>query len=502
MLNSVQQQRVQAYRRRRGGGDSEDSGARPWDIAGNARAVEPLPSSQPPSHAPSLPRAAPSTPGNTHGVVTPGRPSAAGHGANGHGDDGGAPQDITSYILQLEQQNRDLRLQLTDAQSRLAHAEQGVSIATAERTEESKRAFLNDVLSQVESIVEAHRNKAAAEIQHHKAEAEQAQLALKQLREAIHTEGMDLALAPALIAFHRKQAKAAATGEGRNPAALNITLPDETEQMLDQVATDMLAKLLAVQDPNDLGPVVRTGVKSGFETLVVHFTDQVIGALKEQQALVDSLKADLDEEERKARTAELTHEAQRVRMATEHSLEMDALRDEIRVLNAASGNDNLTTAVHEKAFAEYAQLLVEARREAANLRQELDNEKNHSAQVCLKLKGALQKRSTDFESAVVSRAEEVVQQRDRLIADLEARLREREAAHVVRERKDFGLQAGEPLVNLPEKERFVPQLLASMRSDARATAQSNEMFERDVWRKTHELLNKYGGKARAADRDL
>jgi hypothetical protein len=70
-------------------------------------------------------------------------------------------------------------------------------------------------------------------------------------------------------------------------------------------------------------------------------------------------------------------------------------------------------------------LLAEARRQQTQLRIELENEKNHSAQVCLKLKAALQKRNEDFEKAVLSRAEEVVSQREKYIAELEAKLEAR-----------------------------------------------------------------------------
>ena len=510
-LSGAQQDRISSYRRRRAPDSQSDSQARPWgDLAGAPRAIESqhaasmrqtynptdnrggpfgrasmdqLPPMMPPTPTPSSARAQQSQdpeawgppPASKSGPRTPPPP---------HHD-----MDIRSYIFDLELQNRELRKQLETANSNVFPA----TAALVGGSDDAKREFLTNVLAQVESIVEAHRNKANAEIHKYKTEAEQAKLALDQLRQVIQNEGLDLSLAPSLISFHKKQQRSADLGQGPAPTPLGINFPKEVDDMLHQVAVDILTKLQAVTDRDQLGGTTREAVRTGFQSVILHFTDEIVNATKRQERNLEQLRADLEDSRRQNRSLQLTHESKRVEMATEHSLEMDALRDEIRVLTASTaGTDSLTAAMHEKAFAEYAQLLVEARREGTNLRSELDIEKNKSAEVCLKLKATLEKRRAEFEQELVAKAEEVVSQRDRLIAELEGRLRSREAEFAKREHRDFGAQAGEPLVTMPEKENFVPQILSGMHKGSRVAAQSNEMFERDVWRKTQELLAKYG----------
>jgi hypothetical protein len=471
--SATQQSRVSNYRRRQAPDSVSDSQAPPGDdLYGTAR---PVPRQQsyglPPAVAqPHLV----GTPKQAFGPADHLQPAAPAAAA------AAAPTDITSYIMQLEKQNVDIRAQVLDLQA-------SSRAPTLERGEESKRAFLNDVLAQVESIIDAHRNKANAEIAKYKAEAEQAAMALKNLRQTIQSDGLDLAMAPAMIAFQRKQHAA-----GADAPPLGLSIPPDTERLLDGVATDLLATLLTVQGADDIGAVVRGAVKSAFEGIVVHFTDELCGNLDAQVAHVEALTAEIATARQESRTSQLAGEQQRVALATDHALELQALRDEMRAFQNAAGADEVTGAVHDKAFAEYAGLLVDARREAAHYAQELENEKNHSAAVCLKLKAALQQRNGDFEKAVLGRAEEVVAQKDRMITQLERRLREREASAAARQQQDAACQAGEPMVSVPTADTFVAQLVSSVHKDSRAAAQQQDLFERDVWQKTQELLGKYG----------
>jgi hypothetical protein len=509
-MTNGQQDRIAAYRRRRAPDSQSDSQTRPWgDIAGSARPLESHAPTSGPSNSTrgafaSAMRSPDTPPQQQHQQqqnLT--REQAMAHALSAASREASHPptakrsdshqyhdMDIRSYIFDLELQNRELRRQLETARTETALPSSAMLVGGSD---EAKREFLTNVLTQVESIVEAHRNKANAEIHRYKTEAEQAKNALEQLRQVIQTEGLDLTLAPAMIQFHRKQKRAAASGGGIEPSPLGIDFPKEVDDMLHQVAVDILTKLQAVTDRNQLGSTMREACRSGFQFIVMHFTDELITATKRQDAAIETLRQELDDAKKENRTMLLAHETKRVEMATEHQLELDALRDEIRTLTASTaGSDTLTYAMHEKAFAEYAQLLVEARREAANLRAELDQEKTKSAEVCLRLKANLEKRRTEFEQEIVAKAEEVVTQRDRLISELESRLRQREAQFARNEARDCGVQAGEPLVNMPDKENFVPQLLSVYHRDSRATAQNNEIFEREVWKKTQELLSKYG----------
>jgi hypothetical protein len=532
--SQIQQDRISAYRRRRQPDSQSDSQARPWgDIAGAARPLTAAPTTaqQPPPPnrgqpelrvVPPTPTMGPISGGSAFGAAMrtgfndmPGRDGVVNSPAptyrqprsdppppppqmpsgydmaprSGSAAPAAHDVDIRSYIFDLEVQNRELRKQLEAVNDSIP-----TSAAVALGSDDAKRDFLTNVLVQVEGIVEAHRNKANAEIQKYKAEADQAKLALDQLREVIQTEGLDLTLAPAMIAFHKRQQKTHAEGRGPAPSALGINFPKEVDDLLHQVAVDILTKLQAVTDRDQLGTTMKEAVRTGFQSIVIHFTDEVINATKKQEASIQTLAAELEAARHDVRTANWTHETRRVELAAEYALELDAMKDQLRVLSAnMNSSDNLSHAMHEKAFAEYAQLLTEARREAAQLRKEIDAEKTRSAEVCLKLKATLEKRREEFERDLVAKAEEVVAQRDRTLAELETRLAKRESEFALKyaEKRDFQAQAGEPLVTMPNKENFVPHIVNSLHKQSRVAAQSNELFERDVWRKTQELLSKY-----------
>ncbi|MGV2337287.1 MAG UNVERIFIED_CONTAM: hypothetical protein LVR18_25425 [Planctomycetaceae bacterium] len=85
-------------------------------------------------------------------------------------------------------------------------------------------------------LITAHENEAQAEIRNVQAfEAETAQLALKNLRAAIQgQEGMDLTMAPAMIAFHRKQ-----QAMGAALPALGLQIPPEAQRLLEGLSQEL-----------------------------------------------------------------------------------------------------------------------------------------------------------------------------------------------------------------------------------------------------------------------
>jgi hypothetical protein len=424
-------------------------------------------------------------------------PSPAGPFSNA----GGAPpvpSDLTVYILDLERQNQELRNHISFLREALNHETQmasGAGSGGAERlrlaqTEEEKRVFLANILAQIEVVIEAHKNKTASEIQKYKLEAENAQLALKNLRHSIQQEGMDLTLAPAMISMQRRTNRAAhpdpATG-------IAVNLPPDAKALLDGVATDVLEKLMSVTSSDDVASVVRTAVVSSFESIVGFFTDQLIEASKSSELAVETTRAEMKAMQEDFRTQLSLSENHRVHLVQQGELEVQALRDELRAFHTAAASDDVQATVHERALSEYTDMLVQSRHETNRLRQELETEKNHCAQVCLKLKSALQRRNAEFEKAVVTRAEEVVAARDRRIGELEASVRKysTDSARAVRH---AAVQAGDAAVLLPTEDNFVGNVLSSVKKGVRANSANNEQFEKEVWRKTQELLTKYGGR--------
>lgn len=524
-LSAVQRDRIAAYRRSQTQhspdslSDSQGGGrvGREPFFGGETRNLDRPPAASPWNAAVPSGASAPSGTVLTPSGPTPSRPNQA---AAAKMPLSATSNELTSYIFRLEQQNDELRRQLVSvsegqAGSPAAGAQSAVS-RMIDRGEEGKRQFLNDVLAQVESVITAHKNKAQAEINRYKHEAEAAQLALKNLREAIQQEGMDLTMAPAMIAFQRKQQqdrqrRGAEANEEQTPLGLQIS-PD-AQALLEQLSAELLAKLLTLKSSDDVPATVGQAVKQCFEGIVVHFTDQICRNTSFLDEANELLRRELHEARDDVRRLESAHEARRIDLVTRHDAEIQALRDEIACYQRANGDttarsggaarrlpggvgqdEDLSANVHQRAFDEYAQLLTDARRDVQSLRLELENERNHSAQVCLKLKAALQKRNDEFEKAVVSRAEDVVQQRERRIAELEKQLLAKEPPSKI----DVNIQVGESLVGLPGLDQFVPQLLASVKKDPHSTRANNDLFEREVWRKTHELLTKYGNSVATA----
>jgi hypothetical protein len=406
------------------------------------------------------------------------------------------PSDLTVYILDLERQNQELRSHISFLREALDHETQmssggGGGLAervTMAQTEDEKRAFLTSIMSQVEVVIEAHKNKTASEIQRYKMEAENAQLALKNLRHSIQQEGMDLALAPAMMSLQRR------TNRAMNPepaTGVSMTLPPDARALLDGVANDVLEKLTAVSPSDDVGHVVRSAVTSSFESIVGFFTDQLIDASKASEHAVETIQAEMAAMKEDFRTQLSLSENQRVQLVQQAELEVQALHDELRSFHKAAATDDVQVSVHERAMNEITEMLVQSRHETNRLRQDLETEKNHCAQVCLKLKSALQKRNAEFEKAVVVRAEEVVATRDQRISELEEALRTY-AGESARPVRHAGVQVGDAAVLLPSEDNFVPHVLSSVKKGLRTTATTNEKFEKEVWRKTQELLSKYG----------
>ena len=525
LFSQQQQERVFQYRRSRRPDSLSESQARPQeeDLIGYGRVIEPnsdlfpqvaAPPSRPQfGFAPGFPQQAGSQQqqgGSNRNQPTPqsgiNRTPPAGSHPSGDGGGAAIPSDLTVYILDLERQNQELRSHITFLREALNHETQmsGVPAASAVlaagggggdrlrtlQSEDEKRAFLAEILSQIEVVIQAHKNKTASEIQKYKLDAENAQLALKNLRSSIQQEGLDLTLAPAMISMQRR------TNRALNPepaTGVALNLPPDARALLEGVANDVLERLMGVSSSDDVAVVVRAAVTTSFETIVGFFTDQLIDATKSSEALVEAVKAELAAAKDDFKTQLSLSENQRVQLVQQGELEIQALRDELRAFHTASASDDVQASVHERALAEYTEMLVESRQETNKLRQDLEAEKNHCAQVCLKLKSALQRRNAEFEKAVVTRAEEVVAARDKRISELESTLK-RFNSDAVRAVRHAAVQVGDSSILLPTEDNFVPNVLSSVKKGIKGNATNNELFEKEVWRKTQELLSKYGGR--------
>ncbi|RNF25748.1 uncharacterized protein Tco025E_01988 [Trypanosoma conorhini] len=501
------------------------------------------------------------------------------------------PKEMTGYIIEIETQNRQLRQHVLELQEeqrqtqamlganrRLADAVVGNSHAVEVGVEEDKsyqhatndfqvasgallsqeerEQYINEVLAQVDVIVQAHRNQSESMILKYKQEAESAKLALKNLREAIALEGVDLSMLPAVLATLSGPTRAACRGETRrtNPnsptttevdsaiAGIVTVMNEKCAALVGEAADVVLGDLLRVEAGDDVPTVVRQSVQRGFEALARHLasvvteyikysTEELRYSHKEREAACRELRGELS-----------ASETRRLREAQHYETELRTLRDEIHAFHvAAAEGDELRGTVQERALEEYTALLVESRADADALRRQLEEERSDHATTCLRLKSSLQRRGAEFEEAVVRRAEELVGQREAHIEDLQQQLeaarRAGEGRTKGRATKGVQVQAAESIVldasnymsnvlslgsswkgasprptarlatptqskshpaaaplppPLPSTPSAQPPTTPSVLGGDDSALQQDNSFEEEVWEKTMELLTKYG----------
>ena len=436
----------------------------------------------------------------------------------------GGPSDLTNYILELEGQNRDLRRHVLSLQDELLATQNalvrsraspvisggGGALVTHDdpeiagmltgaagkrfETDSERKAFLTDVLSQIEVVIQAHRNKTAGEIQKYKFAAESAQRSLKELRETIEHEGMGLSLNPSMLAIKRRGGSGESNGEhnSKDRAASNVglSLPPQANALLEEIAKDVVHRILSAESAEDVPDAVHHEVRKSFRVLVEHFCEQVVAATKDSAAMVEDIKKDAESAKADLRMQLHSSEERRVRMVRDHELEISALRDELEAYHRASASDDIQASLHQRAMEEYNFILVEAKQEAATLRDALEEERTHSAEVCLKLKSALQRRSTEFEKAIVEKAEAAITEKEAKIESLEEEVKKLRAPPVPK--RDVGAQAGDSNLLTMNKDSYVGNVLKSIQRTPADNAAHDEEYERSLLRKTQDLIAKYG----------
>ncbi|RNF10952.1 hypothetical protein TraAM80_01217 [Trypanosoma rangeli] len=515
------------------------------------------------------------------------------------------PREMTEYIMQIETQNRQLRQQVLELQEELQRRQQqthtmmgsyqqladavvgnkhsveiGVEKGKIHQhatndlhavfgeflSQEEREQYVNEILAQVDVIVQAHRNQSELIILKYKQEAEDAKLALKNLRKAIALEGVDLSMLPAALATLSGPTRATrsggyndndhSTGETR---ATNSNSPTSTEVdaaaagimtvmnekcavLVGEAADAVLGDLLRVEAGDDVPTVVRQSMQRGFEVLARHLALVVTEYIGYCTAELRYLHKERETVCRELREDLRASESRRLRMAQQHDTEIRTLRDEIHAFHVAGAEgDELKGMIHERALEEYTTLLVESRAESDSLRRQLEEERSDHATTCLRLKSSLQRRNTEFEEAVMRRAEELVRRRDAHIGELQQQL---DASRRVEERrtkervtKGVQVQAAESIIldasnymsnvlslgsswkgassqlngrlatptqsrshskaaplppSLPPTPSAHPPMTPSALGRNDSGLQQDNSFEEEVWAKTMELLTKYG----------
>ncbi|ORC87359.1 uncharacterized protein TM35_000221580 [Trypanosoma theileri] len=454
------------------------------------------------------------------------------------------PKEVAKYILDMEEQNRFLRQNVIKLQEEFKQQQiqaderkqlADIVVSNTQRvisggdrngvndllvasgafvSQEERERYMNDVLAQVDVIVQAHRNKSEAEILRYKEEAETAKLALKQLREAIALEGVDLSMLPAAMAAlsgrplnvgkginmvksNKNNIQSRENGEGEedeeekegimvedNNAIISSKISTKTmmggdlsgitkimlekcKPLLTEASDAVLADLLRVEADDDVPTIVRESVRRGFEGLAQHLASLVADYVGHYINEVRYLQQEREAARRELREELNASEHQRLRMAQRYETEIRALRDELHAFHvAAAEGDELRATVHERALAEYTRLLAESRDEATSLRSQLEEARSDHATMCLRLKASLERRGAEFEAAVIKRAADVLKQRDHRIAELERCVRQQQQAE---ERRRSGRVMKGVQVEMEDVMRdglvldeshFVPNLLA------------------------------------------
>ncbi|KEG11539.1 hypothetical protein DQ04_02521050 [Trypanosoma grayi] len=505
------------------------------------------------------------------------------------------PKEMTKYIIDMEEQNRELRQEVIGLQEELqqqhiqlsAHQQLVDAIGGENRTNnqsvlsdshiasgafaspEEREHYMNDVLAQVDALVQAHRNQTEAEILKYKHEAETARLALSKLRETIALEGVDLSMLPAAMTTLTGRAPTAdssdsgglvatatedAITENNDDAAatgIATVMMEKCTPLVDAASDAVLHDLLRVEASDDVPAVVRQSVQRGIAALARHLASVVVEYVRHCTGEVRYLHEEREAIRRDLREEVRVSEHQRLRMAQRYETEIRALRDQLHTFHvaAATDGDALKSTIHTRALEECGALLVSSREEAAALRTQLEEERSDHAATCLRLKASLQRRNSDFEEAVVRRAEEIVRQRDARIAELGQQLDKIRRAEMQRTsgRTTKGVQTQAVKEIVLDEPHFMTNVLSlcSTRKEpvglnqsfatpsfyakhhppatttaaaAAATAapsstqlpmtpsglgeteptsfQHDGSFEEEVWAKTMELLRKYGALSR------
>eukprot|EP00744_Colponema_vietnamica_P021428 GILI01030614.1.p1 GENE.GILI01030614.1~~GILI01030614.1.p1 ORF type:complete len:316 (-),score=69.32 GILI01030614.1:143-1090(-) len=296
---------------------------------------------------------------------------------------------------------------------------------------------------------------------------------------------MDLTLAPGLLNSQKT------LGSAGRANASDLALPPESELLLGGISQDLLRRLVALEDTADLATAVKEEVRRGFTLVVRHFSQQLVMAANDTAAAMADQRSEMDRLKDEMRTQLHMSETRRLQMVQQHDIEVTALRDELHAFNVAASDDDIERNLHQRALEEYNRMLVESRTETAGLRKAFEEEKNHSAEVCLRLKSALQRRSAEFEKTIVEQAEELVRERELTIANL------RKDIDVLRGPpkvfSNIGCQIGESCVVPVDADNYVGNVLRAMKKDPKSVGETTEKYERELWKHTQELIQRYGG---------
>eukprot|EP01062_Namystynia_karyoxenos_P032972 TRINITY_DN24281_c0_g1_i3.p1 TRINITY_DN24281_c0_g1~~TRINITY_DN24281_c0_g1_i3.p1 ORF type:complete len:517 (+),score=216.70 TRINITY_DN24281_c0_g1_i3:79-1551(+) len=218
--------------------------------------------------------------------------------------------------------------------------------AEREQRDEARRQLQEELLAKADATIKAYRQKAEEEIARHRRAAQRAADRLSALRHAVASDAVD------------------ALGLGEDAAPAEPAAAQRRQQLLAQLGDAVLDHLIVLQqqqagagppdDPEVVGQNVHRAVAQCFTQVVNHYEQVVAGMARDYEQAIEALRA----------------EAQR----------------------AGGGEGARAEAVRQ------------------TLQANLEEERQRTALVCVRMKGSLQRRNAEFEGAVMRKAEDLVAQ--------------------------------------------------------------------------------------------
>ena len=398
-------------------------------------------------------------------------------------------------IFRLREENAALRARVAEVEQR-----------EEARLSEARRATEEELLERVEASFQRYREESETELEAARREAARARGRVEALQQALQEEESEPApatyassLSPQhAAALHAASPARSSSSGGAAAAAAAASSPTSLDARTHRISEDLLSVLLTLQDssendPDALYDNVHKAVKQTFRTLLAEHEAEV-------RHLQDAHEKDAASVGRRARITTPPCFASLMRSGS----------------GSGSGVDGAGGAAAAGAAAQ------SLRREADAAKEDLEQERQRVAMVCIHMKKSLHAKNARFEQAVMGKADSLVEhyravaeESSQLLEQMRAELDEAEAAAAAAAKvctvegtavstQTEAAPAPQAYLAKAASEGFRKSLSPedppsrseqAAEEQLRTSHEATRLFERDVMLKAQSLLQKYSSAA-------